>query len=99
MKYLYLLFSDDDLLPLDQVVFNTEAHPLPIFHPTERFPTGWARKQPAAAAAPEPEVKKEPVAAAEPVAAVESNIVKTAVDPKEALVAANAKKNAYEGTK
>lgn len=85
MKYLYLLFSDDDLLPLDQVVFNTEAHPLPIFHPTERFPTGWARKQPAAAAAAaESEVKKEPVAAAE------SNIVKKSVDPKEeAPVAAN----------
>uniref|UniRef100_T1JAS7 alpha-1,2-Mannosidase n=1 Tax=Strigamia maritima TaxID=126957 RepID=T1JAS7_STRMM len=30
LKYLYLLFSDDDLLPLDQWVFNTEAHPLPI---------------------------------------------------------------------
>ncbi|ORY46498.1 hypothetical protein BCR33DRAFT_715563 [Rhizoclosmatium globosum] len=24
-------FSDDDLLPLDQYVFNTECHPLPIF--------------------------------------------------------------------
>ncbi|XP_035381884.1 mannosyl-oligosaccharide 1,2-alpha-mannosidase IA isoform X1 [Electrophorus electricus] len=30
LKYLYLLFSDDDLLPLDDWVFNTEAHPLPI---------------------------------------------------------------------
>lgn len=30
LKYLYLLFSDDDLIPLDQWVFNTEAHPLPI---------------------------------------------------------------------
>lgn len=29
-RYLYLLFSDDDLLPLDDWVFNTEAHPLPI---------------------------------------------------------------------
>ncbi|XP_044743597.1 mannosyl-oligosaccharide alpha-1,2-mannosidase IA-like isoform X2 [Chrysoperla carnea] len=30
LKYLYLLFSDDDLISLDQWVFNTEAHPLPI---------------------------------------------------------------------
>lgn len=29
-KYLYLLFSDDDLISLDQWVFNSEAHPLPI---------------------------------------------------------------------
>jgi hypothetical protein len=27
LKYLFLLFSDDDILPLDQIVFNTEAHP------------------------------------------------------------------------
>lgn len=31
LKYLYLLFRDDDLVPLDQWVFNTEAHPLPVF--------------------------------------------------------------------
>ncbi|XP_065584891.1 mannosyl-oligosaccharide 1,2-alpha-mannosidase IA-like isoform X2 [Artemia franciscana] len=30
LKYLYLLFSDDRLISLDQWVFNTEAHPLPI---------------------------------------------------------------------
>ncbi|KAH8293974.1 hypothetical protein KR054_007183 [Drosophila jambulina] len=30
LKYLYLLFSDDSVLPLDKWVFNTEAHPLPI---------------------------------------------------------------------
>lgn len=30
LKYLYLLFSDDNLLSFDQWVFNTEAHPLPI---------------------------------------------------------------------
>ena len=29
LKYLFLLFSDDEtLLPLDKYVFNTEAHPL-----------------------------------------------------------------------
>ena len=27
---MYLLFSDDELISLDQWVFNTEAHPLPI---------------------------------------------------------------------
>ena len=30
LKYLYLLFSDDDLIPLDHWVFNTEAHPFPV---------------------------------------------------------------------
>lgn len=30
LKYLYLLFSDESLLSLDDWVFNTEAHPLPI---------------------------------------------------------------------
>ena len=33
LKYLYLLFSDRDKqeINLDQWVFNTEAHPLPIY--------------------------------------------------------------------
>ncbi|KAH7907888.1 glycoside hydrolase family 47 protein [Hygrophoropsis aurantiaca] len=31
LKYLYLLFKDEDLVPLDQWVFNTEAHPFPVF--------------------------------------------------------------------
>ncbi|KAG2188503.1 hypothetical protein INT44_001257, partial [Umbelopsis vinacea] len=30
MKYLYLLFDDTNVLPLDEWVFNTEAHPLRI---------------------------------------------------------------------
>nr|ATB19471.1 putative MNS3 [Thuja plicata] len=30
LKYLYLLFGDSNVLPLDRFVFNTEAHPLPI---------------------------------------------------------------------
>ncbi|KAJ1923269.1 mannosyl-oligosaccharide alpha-1,2-mannosidase [Tieghemiomyces parasiticus] len=30
LKYFYLLFSPDDVLPLDQYVLNTEAHPFPI---------------------------------------------------------------------
>ncbi|ETW86588.1 glycoside hydrolase family 47 protein [Heterobasidion irregulare TC 32-1] len=36
LKYLFLLFSDGDVIPLDKYVFNTEAHPLPIFTPTIR---------------------------------------------------------------
>ncbi|KAK6059979.1 glycosyl hydrolase family 47 [Cooperia oncophora] len=33
LKYLYLLFADDQktLFPLDKWVFNTEAHPLPVY--------------------------------------------------------------------
>lgn len=30
LKYLFLLFSDVDMVPLDKFVFNTEAHILPI---------------------------------------------------------------------
>lgn len=29
-KYLYLIFSQDDLIDLNEWVFNTEAHPLPV---------------------------------------------------------------------
>ena len=39
LKYLYLLFTDEDLIPLDQWVFNTEAHPLPVFEWTD-----WEKK-------------------------------------------------------
>ena len=39
LKYLYLLFSDRDVLPLNKWVLNTEAHPLPVFQPD--FPTGF----------------------------------------------------------
>jgi hypothetical protein len=28
LKYLYLLFSNDNKLHFDDVIFNTEAHPL-----------------------------------------------------------------------
>ena len=30
LKYLWLIFEDDEKLPLDKFVMNTEAHPLPI---------------------------------------------------------------------
>ena len=30
LKYLWLLFSEDAVLPLDEWVLNTQAHPLPI---------------------------------------------------------------------
>lgn len=35
LKYFYLIFVDD--LPLDQYVFNTEAHPFPIFDLSEEL--------------------------------------------------------------
>eukprot|EP00049_Salpingoeca_infusionum_P022704 m.8272 g.8272 ORF g.8272 m.8272 type:complete len:630 (+) comp5339_c0_seq2:127-2016(+) len=31
LKYLFLLFTEEDLIPHSQWVFNTEAHPLPVF--------------------------------------------------------------------
>ncbi len=54
-QYLYLLFSDDELVSLDQWVFNTEAHPLPIrganlFHRGVKMTT--KAPPPAEAAAP-----------------------------------------------
>jgi mannosyl-oligosaccharide alpha-1,2-mannosidase len=36
LKYLYLLFEDADPYPLEKWVFNTEAHPLPVFTWDER---------------------------------------------------------------
>ena len=30
LKYLYLLFSDEEFFSLDDWVLNTEAHPLPV---------------------------------------------------------------------
>ncbi|KAF2142253.1 glycoside hydrolase family 47 protein [Aplosporella prunicola CBS 121167] len=44
LKYLFLLFGDEDVLPLDKVVFNTEAHPFPTFEMGKLFKTGWERK-------------------------------------------------------
>ncbi|PGH32779.1 mannosyl-oligosaccharide alpha-1,2-mannosidase [[Emmonsia] crescens] len=43
LKYLYLLFSPTGLLPLTEVVFNTEAHVFPRINAT-KFATGWKRK-------------------------------------------------------
>ncbi|KAF3039983.1 mannosyl-oligosaccharide alpha-1,2-mannosidase [Didymella keratinophila] len=44
LKYFYLLFGPDDILPLDQIVLNTEAHPFPRFDASKkRFKTGWVR--------------------------------------------------------
>ncbi|KZT27657.1 glycoside hydrolase family 47 protein [Neolentinus lepideus HHB14362 ss-1] len=36
LKYLYLLFADASVLPLSDYVFNTEAHPFPVFNPPIR---------------------------------------------------------------
>ncbi|KAG8892012.1 mannosyl-oligosaccharide alpha-1,2-mannosidase [Tulasnella sp. 403] len=35
LKYLFLLFSDTSVVPLTDFVFNTEAHPLPVFTPSQ----------------------------------------------------------------
>lgn len=44
LKYFYLLFGPNDVLPLDQIVLNTEAHPFPRFDPSKKhFKTGWKR--------------------------------------------------------
>ncbi|CAG8504987.1 12766_t:CDS:2 [Funneliformis caledonium] len=45
LKYLYLLFGSNDQIPLDKYVFNTEAHPLPIFTPSRKIRgQGWSRQ-------------------------------------------------------
>ncbi|KAJ1816000.1 hypothetical protein LPJ75_002170 [Coemansia sp. RSA 2598] len=36
LKYLYLLFSPTDVLPLDEYVLNTEAHPLRIIRDSQK---------------------------------------------------------------
>ncbi|PGH03529.1 hypothetical protein AJ79_07364 [Helicocarpus griseus UAMH5409] len=46
LKYFYLLFSDREFLPLEGMVFNTEAHLFPRFQMGELFKTGWKRKHP-----------------------------------------------------
>ncbi|ONH66656.1 Mannosyl-oligosaccharide 1,2-alpha-mannosidase [Cyberlindnera fabianii] len=46
LKYLYLLFDDTNLMPLNEVVFNTEAHPFPVFSMNPLFSTGWKRSTP-----------------------------------------------------
>lgn len=38
LKYLYLIFSSDDLISFNQWVFNTEGHPLPIKNRNTAFP-------------------------------------------------------------
>ncbi|KOS16721.1 Mannosyl-oligosaccharide 1 [Escovopsis weberi] len=44
LKYMYLLFSPDDVMPLDKIVLNTEAHPFPRFDMGQLFSTGWKRQ-------------------------------------------------------
>ncbi|KAJ3037039.1 Mannosyl-oligosaccharide 1,2-alpha-mannosidase IB [Rhizophlyctis rosea] len=44
LKYLYLLFTDDDVVPLEEYVFNTEAHPLSVRgRGRRRDPNTWVR--------------------------------------------------------
>lgn len=44
LKYLYLLFSPKEFVPLEEVVFNTEAHIFPRFR-KESWGTGWRRNR------------------------------------------------------
>ncbi|KAL8747435.1 MAG: hypothetical protein Q9190_000696 [Brigantiaea leucoxantha] len=44
LKYFYLLFSPVDLLPLDSIVINTEAHIFPRSKLVRGLTTGWKRK-------------------------------------------------------
>lgn len=50
LKYLYLLFGSTEVFPLDKYVFNTEAHPLPVFDPPKSL-----LERPVVKAEPEPE--------------------------------------------
>ena len=45
LKYLFLLFSPDNVIPLDQYVFNTEAHPIRIFDPSPSTHQSWLRPE------------------------------------------------------
>ncbi|KAI1761615.1 glycoside hydrolase family 47 protein [Hypoxylon sp. FL1150] len=42
LKYLYLLFSPNNFILLNEVVFNTEAHILPVIN-MGKWQTGWSR--------------------------------------------------------
>lgn len=53
LKYLYLLFSPDDLIPLDKFVFTTEAHPLQIYDGSDKFKQREAKRIAAAIEAQE----------------------------------------------
>lgn len=44
LKYFFLLFSPPDLLPLDSIVINTEAHIFPRFKLQRGLKTGWTRR-------------------------------------------------------
>ncbi|KAJ3407607.1 Mannosyl-oligosaccharide 1,2-alpha-mannosidase IB [Chytridiales sp. JEL 0842] len=42
LKYLYLIFAPDDVIPLEKYVFNTEAHPISVRgHGRRSDPKGW----------------------------------------------------------
>ena len=41
LKYLYLTFTSDEVLPLDQWVFNSKGHPLPICGNNTAYPKEW----------------------------------------------------------
>jgi len=45
LKYLYLLFSPPEVMPLDEWVFNTEAHPFRLPALQAKAATSTARRR------------------------------------------------------
>lgn len=83
LKYLYLLFDDskDEVLPLTDVVFNTEAHPFPKFNMDPLFSTGWTRSPVQRAPAPDSQADTKPEADIKPEAEVKPEVkVEAAVE-------------------
>lgn len=79
LKYFYLLFSSNDILPLTDVVFNTEAHVFPRFQLGKLFTTGWKRKPRDEKGNLIPEARSEAESKAQN-SAPEANLVTKAVD-------------------
>ena len=63
LKYAYLLFEEDTVLPFDEYVFNTEAHPLPVVKLEDRRdeePSGYAKRRLALEQLPQPQAQQPP---------------------------------------
>ncbi|KAI9668233.1 MAG: mannosyl-oligosaccharide alpha-1,2-mannosidase [Bathelium mastoideum] len=45
LKWFYLLFGPEDVLPLNEVVFSGAAHPFPRFELGSMWETGWKRRE------------------------------------------------------
>ena len=74
-----MLFSSNDILPLTDVVFNTEAHVFPRFQLGKLFTTGWERKRRDADGHTLPETKQEAVTKAAPATQPATPVMQTVV--------------------